>query len=106
VHACKVTISNYFSRVSSSLLTPSPIHRDRGRLIGRDPRRLGAADYLAAGLAPKPPMKAIRAYCLDCAGRPAEVRKCVAVQCPLWPLRMGRWVGRLSVWTEPPAPPG
>ena len=34
-------------------------------------------------------MKAIRAYCLDCAGRPAEVRKCVAVDCALWPFRMG-----------------
>jgi len=47
-------------------------------------------------------MKAIRAYCLDCAGRPAEVRKCVATLCPLWPLRMGRWPGRLGA-TPPPA---
>jgi hypothetical protein len=81
-----------------SLLTPSPVRRDRGRLVGRDPRRLTAADYAAAGLAVRPPMKAIRAFCLDCAGAgPAEVRKCPAVRCPLWPLRMGRWVGRVKV---------
>ena len=36
-------------------------------------------------------MKAIRAYCLECAGAPGEVRKCVMTRCPLWPLRMGRW---------------
>ena len=81
---------------SDPLLVPSPIRRDDGRLIGRDPRSLAAADYAAAGLAHRPPMKAIRAYCLDCAGGPAEARKCVTIRCPLWPLRMGRWPGRLS----------
>lgn len=81
----------------SLLLTPSPIQRDRGRLIGRDPRRLADADYAAAGIAARTPMKAIRAFCLACVGdAPAEVRKCVAVSCPLWPLRMGRWPGRLT----------
>ena len=54
------------------LLVLSPIGRDHGRQIGRDPRSLTAADYAAAGLAPRSPMKAIRAYCLDCAGAPAE----------------------------------
>jgi hypothetical protein len=78
------------------LLVPSPIGRDRGRLIGRDPRGLTTDDYAAARLTRRPPMKAIRAFCLDCAGRPAEVRKCVAVRCPLWPLRMGRWPARLG----------
>ena len=81
---------------SDPLLIPSPIERDHGRPIGRDPRSLSAADCRAAGLTRRPPMKAIRAFCLECAGRPAEVRKCVATGCPLWPLRMGRWRGRLT----------
>lgn len=37
--------------------------------------------------------KAIRLKCLDCsAGQAAEVRKCPAVDCPLWRFRMGREV--------------
>ena len=35
--------------------------------------------------------KAIRLKCLDCCcGQAAEVRKCQAVDCPLWRFRMGR----------------
>ena len=35
--------------------------------------------------------KAIRLKCLDCCcGQAAEVRKCPAVDCPLWRFRMGR----------------
>lgn len=35
--------------------------------------------------------KAIRLKCLDCScGQAAEVRKCPAVDCPLWRFRMGR----------------
>ena len=35
--------------------------------------------------------KAIRLKCLDCcADQAAEVRKCPAVNCPLWRFRMGR----------------
>jgi hypothetical protein len=35
--------------------------------------------------------KAIRLKCIDCcAGNMAEVRKCPAVNCPLWRFRMGR----------------
>lgn len=37
--------------------------------------------------------KAIRLKCIDCcAGNMAEVRKCPAVNCPLWRFRMGREV--------------
>lgn len=37
--------------------------------------------------------KAIRLKCLDCcADQAAEVRKCPAVNCPLWRFRMGREV--------------
>lgn len=40
---------------------------------------------------PKSPIAAIRTKCLDCsAGKPSEVRKCVCISCPLWPLRMGK----------------
>jgi hypothetical protein len=34
--------------------------------------------------------EAIRAKCLDCCcGSPSEVRRCAALDCPLWPFRMG-----------------
>lgn len=34
--------------------------------------------------------KAIKAKCLDCSGGiRAEVRRCTATNCPLWPFRMG-----------------
>lgn len=37
------------------------------------------------------PVKAIRAKCLDCCcGHPSEVRSCTAVNCPLYPYRMGK----------------
>lgn len=40
---------------------------------------------------PETPLRAIRAKCVDCCGgSTAEVRKCIAVTCPLWPMRMGR----------------
>jgi hypothetical protein len=96
---CEITKSSHLDGVlkDAPLLTPSTVRRDRGRLVGRDPRGLTARDYAAADLAVMPPMKAIRAFCLECAGAsPAEVRKCAAVRCPLWPLRMGRWPGRLT----------
>lgn len=72
------------------LLEPSPHEADDGNLIGRDPRKLTAADFET--LLPDAPvgLSAIRAKCLDCCcGNAAEVRKCVQTTCPLWPLRMG-----------------
>lgn len=37
------------------------------------------------------PIKAIRAKCLDCCcGNTAEVRRCTAVKCTLYPYRMGK----------------
>lgn len=36
------------------------------------------------------PIKAIRKKCLDCCGgQSLEVRLCEAVDCPIWPYRMG-----------------
>ena len=38
-----------------------------------------------------PPLKTIRAKCLDCcAGSAHEVRECPSTNCPLWSYRMGR----------------
>src|SRR6266436_1715501 len=39
---------------------------------------------------PGPLLRIIRAKCIDCsAGSEAEVRKCTAINCALWPYRMG-----------------
>ena len=70
-----------------------------GRLIGRDPRKLGPDELRALGHAPMAPAAAIRAHCLDCCGGSSdEVRKCAAVRCPSWPFRIGTnpWRAPLS----------
>ena len=37
------------------------------------------------------PVKAIRAYCLECClEQPIEVKLCAADECPLWEFRMGK----------------
>lgn len=57
---------------------------------GKNPLLLGADELKEAGLLKSTPLKAIRARCRDCCGEQAsEVRKCVAIDCPLWPFRMG-----------------
>ena len=62
---------------------------DAGELVGRDPREVPLG-LLARYHREKNPLKAIRARCLDCCcGNPKEVRKCVSVNCPSWPFRMG-----------------
>lgn len=68
---------------------PSPYAADGGHMIGRLPKDVGAAALAELGH-PASPTKAIRAKCLDCAENEAEVRKCTATACPLWPFRMGR----------------
>ena len=71
------------------LLVKSPHKEDGGHLIGNDPRKVPLEDF-PANLRGKSPAKAIRAKCLDCSGGQAsEVRKCVAIDCALWPFRMG-----------------
>jgi hypothetical protein len=70
-------------------LEHSPYPADNGELVGLDPRKIGASDLRDLGH-PESYPKIIRAKCLDCAGgQPSEVRKCVCVDCPLWPARMG-----------------
>lgn len=37
------------------------------------------------------PVKAIRAFCLECAGEsPIDVKECTAPDCPLYPFRFGK----------------
>lgn len=73
----------------SIYLQPSPYDSDGGNLIGRHPREV-PIDLLRKLPAPKSPLKALRAKCIDCSGgNSAEVRKCTAVFCDLWPYRMG-----------------
>jgi hypothetical protein len=70
------------------LFEPSPYEADGGELIGRDPRKISAADYATATLDGAPLLKVIRAKCLDRAvEQESEVRKCVLVTCPNWPFR-------------------
>ena len=74
---------------------------DGGWLVGRDPRRVTQAALVAMGHEPSSPMQAIRAKCLDCcAGSSDEVRKCVAVACPLWPFRTGKNPWRAPISEE------
>ncbi len=65
------------------------IHPD-GTPQGRDPRKMTTFDLCLAGIERQSRGDAIRAKCLDCCGdSPAEVRRCGAVDCALWPFRMG-----------------
>ncbi len=70
-------------------LERSPYEADDCHDIGRDPRQVPLAQIRLLEH-PETPSKAIRAKCIDCSGgNAAEVRKCVAVNCALWPMRMG-----------------
>ena len=58
-------------------------------LIGRDPRRLTAAQLEALGHSKQPLLRVIRTNCIECcAGNEAEVRRCGMRWCPFWPYRM------------------
>jgi hypothetical protein len=70
-------------------LEPSPYEADGGHFIGISPASLSANELRTLG-GPESPIKAIRAKCLDCcSGQASEVRKCTAINCALWPFRMG-----------------
>jgi hypothetical protein len=71
------------------LLEISPYQADQGELIGKHPRDL-PSQILSLKFRAQNPLKAIREKCIDCCcGNSSEVRKCVAVDCALWPYRMG-----------------
>lgn len=80
------------------LLEPSPFDADGGEIIGRDPKLIPLSAFSSAGVEILRPFKAIRARCIDCCGgSPTEVRKCVSIKCPLWPMRMGKLPAHLRV---------
>jgi hypothetical protein len=84
----KVALSPVLIR--EGYLEVSPIADDGGELVGRKPEEISLAMLKALG-GPESPIRAIRAKCMDCSGEnAAEVRKCVAVRCALWPFRMGK----------------
>ena len=71
--------------------------------IGRDPRAMSHTELEALGHKPMAVLDAIRARCLDCCCfQPSEVRKCVSVECPSWPFRMGwnPWRERREITDE------
>jgi hypothetical protein len=71
------------------LLAISEEKGDGGELVGVDPRKV-PLEILSRYHRAKNPLEAIRERCLDCCcQQPAEVRKCVSVNCPSWPYRMG-----------------
>lgn len=73
----------------SIFLEKSSFDVDGGNLIGRNPHEISLAEIRQLEHV-ESPIKAIRAKCIDCSGKSAaESRKCVAINCPLWPFRMG-----------------
>jgi hypothetical protein len=70
------------------LLEISAYQADEGELIGKRPSDV-PSEILSLKFRAQNPLNAIREKCLDCCcGNAAEVRKCVADDCPLWPFRM------------------
>jgi hypothetical protein len=75
--------------VDNPLLEISDDKSDAGELVGRRPDEV-TPDVLSLKFSAQNPLRAIRAKCLDCCcGSAAEVRKCVATDCALWPFRLG-----------------
>jgi hypothetical protein len=92
--ACEVSImverADRDGAGSLDLLENSACRSDEGELVGKDPRDV-PSQVLSLKFSAQNRLKAIRAKCLDCCcGNAAEVRKCVAVDCPSWPFRMGK----------------
>ena len=74
--------------------TPRRIGRDQTlRASGHGPREARRV-IAASGDEPIYPairrLTELRQHCLGCAENAAEVRRCVIIDCPLWPYRMGR----------------
>src|ERR1700704_5165854 len=75
--------------MDNQFLEISAYPADEGELIGKHPGDV-PSQVLSLKFRAQNPLKAIREKCLDCCcGNAAEVRKCVAVDCALWPFRMG-----------------
>lgn len=66
-----------------------------GEQSGVDPRKLSPEQLAEIGHTPRSLIKVIRAKCVECCcGGVAEVKRCTAISCHLWPLRMGKNVFR------------
>ena len=53
--------------------------------------KLTPEQLTALGHVKKPPMKIIRAFCMDCmGGSQHEIRHCTSVGCSLWPYRFAK----------------
>ena len=83
------------ARSSNSLAKQNPLleisasRSDDSELVGRLPADV-PLEFLRGAYRARNPVKAIRAKCLDCCcAQVDEVRKCVSVDCPSWPFRMG-----------------
>lgn len=78
----------------SRAIFPAPavafeVDQVEGHRVGRDPRHMSPAELTEVGHSPAPILRLIREKCLDCCGgQPSEVRRCTAIGCALWPLRM------------------
>jgi hypothetical protein len=78
-----------FNAKEEELLEVSASETDGGELIGKRPEDV-PSEILSRYYRAKNPLKALRGRCLDCCcDNAAEVRKCVSVDCPSWPFRMG-----------------
>lgn len=61
----------------------------RVEIVGLDPRQMSRDELAALGHAPTRLLRAIREFCKECCGgSETEARRCVAVDCQLWPFRM------------------
>jgi hypothetical protein len=60
-----------------------------GETEGLDAREIPRTLLEELGHSQTPLLRVIRAKCLDCSQSASEVRRCTAVDCSLWPYRMG-----------------
>ena len=60
-----------------------------GETEGLEPRGMPRSLLAEIGHSQMPLLKVIRAKCLDCSNNASEVRHCTAIDCSLWPYRMG-----------------
>ena len=69
-------------------LEKSPYLADEGELIGKHPGDV-PLEILSQKFRAQIPSRPFGGVLDCCCGNAAEVRKCVAVDCALWPFRMG-----------------
>lgn len=62
---------------------------ESGETEGLDPREMDRSLLETIGHSAKPLLRAIPEKCLDCSHTASEVRRCTAVDCALWPYRLG-----------------